>query len=82
MNDTSSDNVRNLGARVTDAGEGIGERVQSATATTAAAAGQAKKCWATRHSKLGRKRAHWRRTSWMRVVAPPDPFRGRSARTH
>jgi ElaB/YqjD/DUF883 family membrane-anchored ribosome-binding protein len=43
MNDTSSDNVRNLGARVTDAGEGIGERVQSATATTAAAAGQAKK---------------------------------------
>jgi hypothetical protein len=37
MSDTSSDNVRNLGARVTEAGEGIGERVQSATAATAVA---------------------------------------------
>ena len=37
MNDTS------LEARVTKAGEAIGERVQSATAATAAAAGQAQK---------------------------------------
>jgi len=43
MNDKSSDNVRNLGARVSEAGEAIGERVQSATAATAAAAGQAQK---------------------------------------
>jgi len=43
MNDTSSDNVRNLESRVTDAGESIGERVQSATAATAAAVGQAQK---------------------------------------
>jgi hypothetical protein len=43
MNDTSSDNVRNLESRVTEAGEAIGERVQSATAATAAAAGQAQK---------------------------------------
>ena len=43
MNDTSSDNVRNLDSRVTDAGEAIGERVQSATAATAAAVGQAQK---------------------------------------
>src|ERR1700730_16861507 len=43
MNDTSSDNVRNLESRVTEAGEAIGERVQSATVATAAAAGQAQK---------------------------------------
>jgi ElaB/YqjD/DUF883 family membrane-anchored ribosome-binding protein len=43
MNDTSSDNARNLEARVTKAGEALGDRVQSATAATAAAAGQAKK---------------------------------------
>lgn len=43
MNDTSSDNGRNLKARVTEAGEALGERVQSATAATAAAAGQAQK---------------------------------------
>jgi len=43
MSDKSSDNVRNLGAWVTEAGEAIGERVQSATAATAAAAGQAQK---------------------------------------
>jgi ElaB/YqjD/DUF883 family membrane-anchored ribosome-binding protein len=43
MNDTSSDNVRNLEERVTEAGEAIGERVQSATAATAAAASQAKR---------------------------------------
>jgi ElaB/YqjD/DUF883 family membrane-anchored ribosome-binding protein len=43
MNDTSSDNGRNLEARVTEAGEALGERVQSATAATAAAAGQAQK---------------------------------------
>ena len=57
MNDSSSDNVRNLEARVTKAGEAIGQRVQSAaavaghaqkiaedaTAATSAAAGQAQK---------------------------------------
>ena len=43
MNDASSDNAKNLEARVTEAGEAIGERVQSATAATAAAAGQAQK---------------------------------------
>jgi hypothetical protein len=43
MNDTSSDNARNLESRVTEAGEAIGERVQSAAAATAAAAGQAQK---------------------------------------
>jgi hypothetical protein len=43
MNDTSSDNGRNLEARVTEAGAALGERVQSATAATAAAAGQAQK---------------------------------------
>ena len=43
MNDTSSNNARNLEARVTEAGEALGERVQSATAATAAAAGQAQK---------------------------------------
>src|ERR1700738_222274 len=43
MNDTSSDNVRNLESRVTEAGAAIGERGQSATAATAAAAGQAQK---------------------------------------
>jgi hypothetical protein len=43
MNDTSSDNARDLEARVARAGEAIGNRVQSATAATAAAAGQAQK---------------------------------------
>src|ERR1700751_4653135 len=43
MDDTSSDNARNLEASVTEAGEARGERVQSATASTAAAAGQAQK---------------------------------------
>ena len=43
MNDSSSDNVRNLEARVTKAGEAIGQRVQSATAATAAVAGHAQK---------------------------------------
>jgi hypothetical protein len=43
MNDTSSDNGRNLEARVTEAGEALGGRVQSAAAATAAAAGQAQK---------------------------------------
>jgi hypothetical protein len=41
MKETSSDNVRNLEARVTEAGETLGERVKSATAATAAAAGHA-----------------------------------------
>jgi hypothetical protein len=36
MNDTSSDNVKNLEERVTEAGEAFGARVQSATAATAA----------------------------------------------
>jgi hypothetical protein len=43
MDDTPSDNVRNLEARVRKAGEAIGERVQSATAATAAVAGHAQK---------------------------------------
>jgi ElaB/YqjD/DUF883 family membrane-anchored ribosome-binding protein len=43
VNDTSSDNARNLEGRVTKAGEALGDQVQSATAATAAAAGQAKK---------------------------------------
>jgi hypothetical protein len=43
MNDTSSDNGRNLEDRLTEAGEALGERVQSAAAATAAAAGQAQK---------------------------------------
>ena len=43
MNDTSSNNARSMEARVTKAGEAIGERVQSATAATAAAAGHAQK---------------------------------------
>jgi ElaB/YqjD/DUF883 family membrane-anchored ribosome-binding protein len=43
MNHESSDNVRNLEAHVIKAGEAIGERVQSATAATAAAGGQAQK---------------------------------------
>ena len=43
MNDTSSDNARNLEGRVTKAGEALGDQVQSATAATAAAAGQAQK---------------------------------------
>ena len=43
MNDTSSDNVRNLEARVTEAGEALGEHLQAATAATATAAGQAQK---------------------------------------
>jgi len=43
MDDTPSDNVRNLEARVTKAGEAIGQRVQSATAATAAVAGHAQK---------------------------------------
>jgi hypothetical protein len=43
MSDASSDNARNLAERVTEAGEAIGERVQSATVATAAAAGQAQK---------------------------------------
>ena len=43
MNDSSSDDARSMEARVTKVGEAIGERVQSATAATAAAAGRAKK---------------------------------------
>ena len=43
MNDTSSDDATSMKARVTKAGEAIGERVESATAATAAAAGQAEK---------------------------------------
>jgi ElaB/YqjD/DUF883 family membrane-anchored ribosome-binding protein len=43
MNDTSSDNGRNLEASVTKAGEAIGGRVQSVTTATAAATGQAQK---------------------------------------
>ena len=43
MKETSSDNVRNLEARVTEAGEALGEHLQAATAATATAAGQAQK---------------------------------------
>jgi ElaB/YqjD/DUF883 family membrane-anchored ribosome-binding protein len=43
MDDTPSDKARNLEARVTKAGEAIGERVQSATTATAAVAGHAQK---------------------------------------
>jgi ElaB/YqjD/DUF883 family membrane-anchored ribosome-binding protein len=43
MNDTSSDKVRNLESRVTEAGEAVGERVRGATAVAAAATGQVQK---------------------------------------
>jgi hypothetical protein len=43
MKETSSDNVRNLEARVTQAGEAVGEHVKSATTATAAAVGHAQK---------------------------------------
>ena len=39
MSDTSSNDARSMEARVTQAGEVIGEHVKSATAATAAAAG-------------------------------------------
>jgi hypothetical protein len=43
MNDDSSDDAKSMGARVTEVGEAIGERVQSATAATAAVAEHAEK---------------------------------------
>jgi ElaB/YqjD/DUF883 family membrane-anchored ribosome-binding protein len=43
MNETSSGDATSMEARVTKAGESIGDRVKSATAATAAAAGQAEK---------------------------------------
>jgi hypothetical protein len=43
MNETSSDNARNLEARVTEDGEALDERAQAATAATATLAGQAQK---------------------------------------
>ena len=43
MSDTASDDPRSMEARVTQAGEAIGEHVKSATAATAAAAGHAQK---------------------------------------
>jgi len=43
MNNTSSNDATSMEARVTQAGEAIGEHVKSATAATAAAAGQAQK---------------------------------------
>jgi cell division septum initiation protein DivIVA len=43
MSDTSSNDPRSMEARVTQAGEAIGEHVKSATAATAAAAGEAQK---------------------------------------
>jgi hypothetical protein len=43
MSNTSSNDPRSMEARVTQAGEAIGEHVKSATAATAAAAGQAQK---------------------------------------
>jgi hypothetical protein len=41
MNDTSSEDARGKEARLTKLGEAVGEGVQSASAATAAAAGQA-----------------------------------------
>ena len=43
MSNTSSNDARSMEARVTQAGEAIGEHVKSATAATAAAAGHAQK---------------------------------------
>ena len=43
MNDILSENVRDLSSHVTGNGKAIGERLQSAAAATAAAAGQAQK---------------------------------------
>jgi hypothetical protein len=43
MNDTTSNNAISMEGRVTKVGEAISERVQSATAVTAAAAGHAQK---------------------------------------
>jgi ABC-type transporter Mla subunit MlaD len=43
MNDASSDDARSLAARVTKAGEAVGEHVRSAAAATAAAAGHVQK---------------------------------------
>ena len=43
MSDTSSNDPTSMEARVTQAGEAIGEHVKSATAATAAAAGHAQK---------------------------------------
>ena len=43
MSDTSSNNAKSMEVGVTKAGEAIGERVQSVTAATAAAAGQVQK---------------------------------------
>src|SRR3984893_9050168 len=43
MSDTSSNDPRSMEARVTQAGEAIGEHVKSATAATADAAGHAQK---------------------------------------
>src|SRR4029077_4441023 len=43
MSNTSSNDATSMEARVTEAGEAIGEHVKSATATTAAAAGHAQK---------------------------------------
>ena len=43
MNDAPSDEAKSMEARATKAGEAIGERVRSATAAAAAAAGQAEK---------------------------------------
>jgi ElaB/YqjD/DUF883 family membrane-anchored ribosome-binding protein len=43
MNDILMENVRDLHSRVTETGKAIDERVQSATAATAIAAGQAQK---------------------------------------
>jgi hypothetical protein len=43
MNDILSENVRDLNSRVTGTGKAIGERVHSAAAATASAAGQAQK---------------------------------------
>ena len=103
MKDTSSDDAKSLAAHVIEAREAIGDRVKSATAATAAAAGHAQKLVAdapaATAAAAGRankvlgdagetaqqawsQAGEWRRRSLMRVVARPDPFRGRSARIH
>jgi len=61
MNDTASDEVRNLGLSVTAAGEGGGERVQSAAAAIAPAAGRAQAAPAASAAPRARRRPPLRR---------------------
>jgi hypothetical protein len=63
MNDTSSDKVRNLESRVTEAGEAVGERVRSATAVAAAATGQVQKKFRMQ-PRLPQRQADRQRKCW------------------